>query len=278
MFAPHGLLYKNSQDYRIVIEAYTLLGIPLLKIFSCCNGSVSCRRSGDKRIHDPYSSRHRGAVIEPQRTNFSQANIGYGHAISDTEVIELLERYNIKPHVVFMKTVGGLSGSHRFDNEKEFATQIGEARVTAVETFEMSLEDTLVRLKRSASMYTEEEVAANEGLQNIARSFLNFRPVFEASLAEAKQAKPLIYSVEVAGVPISIEQLSNDKKLKTFQPAIEEDGEIAVPRPVMPNPFQVDYLDPNVEGMSAKELYQRIQALGGGSSRLIHNYGILRRQ
>ena len=39
---PYGLF----QGYRVVLQAYTLFGIPLVRIIGCCNGSVVCSRPG----------------------------------------------------------------------------------------------------------------------------------------------------------------------------------------------------------------------------------------
>ena len=48
--------YRLVQGYRVVLQVYTLFGIPIVRIFDCCSGGVSCEWSGDSLIPDPCSS------------------------------------------------------------------------------------------------------------------------------------------------------------------------------------------------------------------------------
>ena len=48
--------YRLVQGYRVVLQVYTLFGIPMGRIFDCCGGSVVCEWSGDSPIPAPCSS------------------------------------------------------------------------------------------------------------------------------------------------------------------------------------------------------------------------------
>lgn len=52
MISPY---YRLVQGYRVVLQVYTLFGIPMVRIFDCCGGSISCKWSGDSFISDPCS-------------------------------------------------------------------------------------------------------------------------------------------------------------------------------------------------------------------------------
>ena len=47
--------YRLVQGYRVTLQVYTLFGIPMVKIFDCCDGSVSCEWRGDSFVPDPCS-------------------------------------------------------------------------------------------------------------------------------------------------------------------------------------------------------------------------------
>ncbi len=196
------------------------------------------------------------------REESSRANIGFGQTISDAEVIDLLKHHDAMPRAVFMRSVGGFSGTHRVYDEKDAETVIKEARAKTVETFENSLDGNLVRLQHFAEMYTEEEIAADEDLQNQAYSLLNLRSALEVTLNDAEQGEPLIYSVEVDGPSNRIDLLSRDQKVMAFRSATQNDREGDVPRTEGLNPDQEQYLDPDVQGMSVQEVYQQIKTLG----------------
>ena len=190
----------------------------------------------------------------------SQANIGFEVAVSDTELLELLQRYDVVPHAVFMWT-SGLTGTHRTYEAKNAQAFFQEARAKTIEGFENGLQGNPIRLQRFVERYTEEEVVANADLQQQARSLLNIRAKLEAGLAAAESGGPLIYAMEVSGDPAQIELLSKDEMVKAFQPAMEIDGKIVVPPTPKPPVYEVEYLDPDVQAMSPQELYRQMEAL-----------------
>ena len=182
--------------------------------------------------------------------------------MEDAGVIAILQRHSVKPRAVFMTSPGGFSGTHRIYDDQDIHTAVEDARLKTMEMFESSLKGNLVRLRRFAERYTEEEVVADDGLQKHARSLLHLRAALEASLGAAQNGDPLIYSVEVNGRPRQMERLRKDKQVKAFRAERRAAGQIVFPRPEKPKTDREGYLDPTVQSMSVRDLYQRIEALG----------------
>lgn len=109
------------------------------------------------------------------------ANIGFGAAISDNELLKLFQRHDVVPRAVFMWN-SGFSGTHRTYEAKNIQDFLRDARTKTAESFEQSLQGNLFRLRRFVEMHTEEEVVVDYDLQQQARSLLNFRVAFEAAL------------------------------------------------------------------------------------------------
>ena len=182
--------------------------------------------------------------------------------MEDAGVIEILQRHDVRPRTVFMTSPGGFSGTHRIYEDQDIQEAVEDARLKTVEMFESSLGGSLVRLRRFAERYTEEEVVADAGLQKHARSLLNLRAALEASLGAALNGDPLIYSVEVTGRPGQMERLRRDKQVRDVRAERQAAGRRVVPRSARPKTDREEYLDPTVQSMSVVELYQRIKTLG----------------
>jgi len=212
-----------------------------------------------------------------------KANIGFGATVSDAEILMLLQRHGVTPQAVFMWT-SGLTGTHRTYKTESAEAFLQEMRAHTVESFEKGLQSSVIRLRRFAKVYTEEQeeqaeeqaepeeqteeqaeqeeqVMASETLQTEARSLLNIRAQLEAGLTAAKEGKPLIYSVEVSGSSAQLEALSQDPMVKLFQTAMVINGKTVVPHTPKPSAYEPEYLDPAVQALSVGELYQRIKAL-----------------
>lgn len=154
-----------------------------------------------------------------------------------------------------------VQGTHRTYEAKSAQSLIQEARAKTADSFANSLEGNLVRLQRFVEMHTEEEVVADEGLQQEARSLLNYRATFQAALTAAKGGDPLIYSIEVGGDTASIERLQGDPMVKAFQRAVITGGRVVTPQTPKPAAYETRYLDPAVQALSAQEMYQQLKAL-----------------
>jgi len=189
-----------------------------------------------------------------------RANMGFGIAVSDSEILQFLQQHSVVPQAAFMWTAG-FSGTHRNYDAKSAQTFLQEARDKTVESFEKSLEGNKIRVQQFVAKYAREEVIANEDLLQQARSLLNFRAAFKAALAAARQGEPLIYSIEVSGDTASIERLRGDKMVKAFQRAAITGGRVVTPRTPKPQTYEKEYLDPAVQMMNGQEVYRQIQTL-----------------
>jgi len=69
------------------------------------------------------------------------ANIGFGAAVSDDEILQLLQRHDVAPAAVFVWTYG-LTGAHRTYEAKSAQAFLQDARAKTAETFEKSLQGT----------------------------------------------------------------------------------------------------------------------------------------
>lgn len=189
-----------------------------------------------------------------------QANIGLGAAVSDAEVLNFLQQHDVVPQAVFIWTTG-FTGTHRTYKAKSAEAFLQEARAKTIESFEKSLQYNVIPLRQFVARYTEEEVLANEYLQQQARSLLNLRAAFEAVIAAAKRGEPLLYSLEVSGNTASIERLRGDPMVKVFQRAVMTGGRIVTPQTPKPQAYEKEFLDPAVQAMSGQEVYRQIQTL-----------------
>lgn len=195
-------------------------------------------------------------------TPSSSANIGFDAVVSDAEVLVLLERHGVTPEAAYMWT-SGLTGTHRAYAKKNSSTFLGDARTKTIESFEKGLEGNRLRLQRFVEQHTEQDVVASEDLQTQARSLLNSRASLTAALAEATMDKPLIFSLEVTGEPLQIEQLGRDLMVKAFQPSAGVAGKMVVPHTPKPQAYQKHWTDPSVESLDAAGLYRQVSFLSG---------------
>lgn len=189
-----------------------------------------------------------------------RANIGFGTATTDADILKMMQRYGVEPQAVYMWT-SGLAGTHRAYKTQDARIFLQEARDQTIDSFEKGLEGNLVRLRRFAKMHAEEEIVASDDLQSEVRSLLNIRSKLEAGLTAAKNGDPLIVSMEVSGPQANVERLQMDKLVKAFEGSREIDGKAVVPHTPMPEAYQKEWVDPGIQAMTAQELYGRIKAL-----------------
>ncbi|MEW6105230.1 MAG: hypothetical protein AB1563_02560 [Bacillota bacterium] len=189
-----------------------------------------------------------------------QANIGFGRVVSDAEVLQFVQRHNVVLQAIFMWTAG-FSGTHRAYEAKSAQALLQEARDKTVESFEKSLQNNPRAVGHFVRQHTEEEVLSDESLQTQARSLLNLRANFQTALTAAKQGAPLIYAIEVSGDTASIERLRGDPMVKAFQRAAVTGGRVVTPQTPKPTAYEIQYLDPVVQGLSVQDVYRQLQAL-----------------
>ena len=208
--------------------------------------------------------RDRPGPRSPFEIGEPRANIGFGRLLSDGEVLDWLEAHDAEPRAFFMHAPGGFNGTHRLyeDEDKSMEEVLAEARADTIQAFESSLDSSLIRLHRFAERYTGEEVAANEDLEESARSLLHLRSAFTAARDGAEQGAPLIYSVEVAGEVPVLGQLQEDQTTGEFHANLADPAAGTVQRTVNPFAEHDPYLDPFVQDMDVEDVYQEIKELG----------------
>jgi len=197
------------------------------------------------------------------RDDLSLANVGFGSAVSDDEILHLLERHNAVPRAAFM-WISGLTGTHRTYEAKDVSTFLKEARAETVETFRKSLRGNRRQLRHFVKMHAEEKVISDDDLQIQSRSLLNIRATLKAGLAAAQKGEPLIYAMEVGGDAASLERLMKEERVRTSGRAKTIGNRIVVPGTLKPEAYEAEFLDPDVQAMSTQDLYRRIKALAEG--------------
>jgi hypothetical protein len=187
------------------------------------------------------------------------ANLGFGKVVSDDEILSSFGQYNVTPRAAYMWT-NGLAGTHRSDEAQDLKTFLNEARNKTIEMFMEGLKSNNLRLKKFLKFYKEKEIVRSKDLQTEIRSLLNIRASLKSALAATKSGDPLIFSIEISGDPIHVENMSGEMLVKAFQKAETVDGKIMIPHTPKPEIYQEEFTDPEIQSMNGEQLYQQLKA------------------
>lgn len=168
--------------------------------------------------------------------------IFFDRRIPDAQLLQLMQRYNVRPKAVYM-SVAGMSGTHRNYEDKDAGTVIAEARRETVEMMLKSRDSSQVRAEEFVKLHPKEEFltqATKETAQPQvdAKSLLENIEQNEAALERAEDNLPLIYGAEVVGSIDNIKKLGADPMIKVFEPAVKVGGKTIVPQPTLPEQIQ----------------------------------------
>lgn len=187
--------------------------------------------------------------------------IGFGMAMSDEAIVQLLERHSITPKSALI-WISGLNGTHRVYESIDPKSFVEEIRISTRTMLEETIETNFMRLVEIVEQCHENDVIQNEELQEYVRSLLNIRIALTNGLDATRKGAPLIFSLEIDGTPEQLENLSKEAMVK----AISGDSEENSTAPTMiPEVYQQEFLDPTVQGMSPQQLYQQAKTLVEGS-------------
>lgn len=213
--------------------------------------------------------------------NWSQNNpnqplptsISFGKRVPDAQVIQLMERYNVKPRAVFL-SVAGLSGTHRSGESLDATRVIAEARQKIVEMMQADLNVSPQRFKDFVEHHPRQQVvdpSAADTQLVLAKSLLESLEKSEVALTKARGNQPLVTGVEVVGTIEDIRRLATDPNVKEFEPAVEFNGEVVVPTPTAESDqlkSSQDVADrvQAIQALQADEVYTRIQSRAQGGN------------
>lgn len=201
-----------------------------------------------------------GRAAEP-----GKANVGFGAAVGDDEILEFLKRHGTTPVAAFM-WASGLTGTHRVYTATTTEAFLQQTRAKAIESFDEGITANPIRLRRFIDQHTESEVVASERLQTEARSLLTIRENLSMALAAAKGNTPLIYALEMSGDKADLERLRTDRLVKAFELSTVVDGKVITQHTPKPEPYQRENVHPQIQGMDPRELYQRVKVLAAAAN------------
>lgn len=188
-----------------------------------------------------------------------RAIITFRHPLTQSELQNLLQEYDLTPTAIYMVNAG-LVGTHRTYEVRSIDEFFALAQKSTMEGMQKGLQSNAFRLKRFIEQHSEEEVIADENLQQELRSLLNIRLQMEATLAAAQEGLPTIYAAEVTGKNMG--RLQYDERIGIFQRFNLIETLISGRRAPAPSaPSQQEFVDPKIQSMGPRDLYRYAESV-----------------
>jgi len=203
-------------------------------------------------------------VPQHQPDTQKTASFGFATFLSDSEVRDLLTTYKLEGHAVFTWS-SGLTGVHRVYGVEVAALALTggiaqDARAASESFFASALAGNERRLKTFLETHSAEGPGTDAKLEIQLRSLLNIRYRLERALAHVRAGEPLIYGVEVAGSPESIDAARRDQRVDHARvPEHGNDENARVPTPDKPHEADRRIDDPELASMSGRDLHERAE-------------------
>ena len=193
----------------------------------------------------------------PPTEHYAQMNLG--DLLNDSEIIDIMNRYNSKPITVYMIATG-FSGTHHPSSRVSPERIVSEARAKAMQSFAKGAYGSLpLRISRFVSEYSETDISESAELQQKARSLLDLQQRLASAQSVAANGEPLIYAIKVSGDEGALSAMAADDRVKGFYltPIATDVGLSARPSPI----GGVTILrSEELRAMDGNEIYQRLLA------------------
>lgn len=204
------------------------------------------------------ASRSQAGIDAAQR-----ANLSFGEVVPDGQVIEFLQRYDLKPTAIYMAAAGQF-GIHRVRVTKASLGTVAEARRITARMMQRAEQSKKVRVARYLDQNSRESILADPEVTERSRSFLAALERQHHLQSSIYAEGAIVYGVEVLGEMQSIMSASRDPLVKEYQPAVERNGKVIVPQLRIPEGLKPSRdQDASVQGLSAAEIYDRLQQAAG---------------
>jgi len=185
--------------------------------------------------------------------------VTFQRPLTHGELQDLLQEYELTPTAIYMVNAG-LVGTHRTYEVRNIDEFFAVAQERTIETMQKGMQSNILRLKRFIEQHTEEEVLADENLQQELRSLLNIRFQIEATLKVAQGELPTIYAAEVAGK--SLLRLQADERIASFQEFNLFEMLVLHRRPPVPSAIsQQEFIASNLQNMGPRDLYRYAESI-----------------
>ncbi len=193
-------------------------------------------------------------ILPPDR-----ALVTFQRPLTQGELQDFLQEYEVTPSAIYMVNAG-LVGTYRTYEVRNMEEFLAVAQKETVVAMQKGLQSNTLRLKQFIEQHTEEEVLADEGLQQELRSLLNIRFQIEATLKAAQGELPAIYAVEVAGKNVT--RLQSDKRIANFQEYNLIETFVSHHRPPVPSTtFQEDFVSSELQSIGPGALYRYVEPI-----------------
>lgn len=186
-----------------------------------------------------------------------RALVSFTEPLTKAEVQTLLQEHELRATAIYMVNAG-LVGTHRAYEPMDVEKFLQDVQAGTIEAMEKNLQTHLVfQMRDFIEQHLEEDVLADESLQQEARSLINIKFQLEATIKAAREDAPVIYALEVIGDKRNLERLRADEQVATFQSFNLIEARIASRRPPVPaTTFQQEFIAPTLQSMGPREMYQ----------------------
>ena len=145
------------------------------------------------------------------------ASIGFDALVPDATVLELLERYDVAPYVVYLRAAGA-SGPYRVDRAEAALGVIRDAREHALRFVRDGL---CTKPERFRMLLDEPPRGWPDSIRaSHDRSVLTRFELEREALPRIREGAPVIYGVEIVGPPEAVARLGQDPLVRFFAPGM----------------------------------------------------------
>ena len=188
-----------------------------------------------------------------------RAIVTFQHPLTQSELQDFLQEYDVTPSAIYMVNAG-LVGTHRTYEVRNIDEFFAVAQKRTIVAMQKGLQSNTLRLKQFIEQHTEDEVLADEILQQELRSLLNIRFQIEATLKVAQGELPTIYAAEVAGKNVA--RLQSDERIASFQEFNLVETLVLHRRlPVPSATSQQDFMSPELQTIGPRDLYRYAESI-----------------
>ncbi len=194
----------------------------------------------------------------------SEAAISFGQVLSDAQVRQFLQQYNLKPTAIYMASAGQL-GVHRVSPAKASAASVAEARQVTMEMLKASEKSSKERAGRYLDKNPKERILAEPDVAKEARSMVGAIQQDQQLRENINAGQPIIYGVDVLGDPQSLQSALQDSMVKEYELAVEVNGKVVIPQIAVPEGLQASPPNAGTEHLSPSEVYEQLERQAGRS-------------
>ena len=252
--------YVGSTATEVALSRSVATSVPLILLAlasAACEGGA---RSASADAPTPtVQERLEDWGTLPEGTSVPIA-LGFAGPLPDSVVAGLLERHNLRPYSVYLKTAD-LVATHDRERSRASLEVLAEAREQIVQQMRTSL---CAQQGRARAMIEQAGTAGTAGPLDEFREVLSRFLLMQETLPRLELGEPMIYGVAAVGTLPDVQATQSDPTVISYQPgwrtAVESMDTVIVPAPAAPSGGPAG-IDPVVAAMPEAQLMARLRDL-----------------